>query len=273
MSEIFIYKLIDPFTQDIRYIGKTTNITRRLQAHITRCKYNKYHSAVWVKSIIDKNSKPIIEVVEICTNENWQEREVYWINYYRNIYNLTNILDGGEGCATYGRLGSPWSESQRINNKKARLGKPVNHTPLGKINRANGIRKYYDNNKIPILQYDLDGNFLKEWPSAIDAGNSLSINYNNINRACKNPKNRASNYLWRFKENNIQIKIHKYDKTSSYNFKQIIQFDKNNTFIKEFSSIKDAAFYTKITRTSICNCLQGRSKVAGGFIFKYKENN
>ena len=43
--------------------------------------------------------------------------------------------------------------------------------------------------------------------------------------------------------------------------------------IIEFPSISIASKETKILKTSIINCLKGRSKKAGGFIWSYKNEN
>lgn len=197
---IYIYRLIDPFTLDTRYVGKAVNLERRFKAHISRCKRGKYHSALWIKGLLNKGKRPIIEVIEECAEADWQDREKYWIERYRKDYDLTNISSGGEGGASYGRLGKPWSDEHRKNNKKARFGKTVNHTAEGDKNRASGIRRFYANNKKVVIQYDLDGIFVKEWESSVDAGKELSINYSNINKNCNGLRNKAGGYLWKFKE-------------------------------------------------------------------------
>lgn len=200
MKSIYIYKLTDPLTQEIRYIGKTTNISRRFNAHINRCTTKKIHSAVWIKSLIDKGVKPIIEIIESCDENNWEEREIYWIKFYKEKYDLTNILPGGGNTATYGRLGKPWTEQQRINNRKARLGMRVIHTEESNKKRAEGVRKYNDARKTPVYQYSLDGIFLRKWDSAVDAQNELGIK--NILRVCKSDRHKMSGgYIWSFKNN------------------------------------------------------------------------
>lgn len=51
----------------------------------------------------------------------------------------------------------------------------------------------------------------------------------------------------------------------------IIQLTKSGEFIKEWPSATEAGRQLGIIRTSICNCLKGYSKSAGGYIWKYKE--
>ena len=86
----YIYTLKHPITNEVRYVGKTINIQRRYKQHL----YDKRHShkASWIKSLKAENLKPILTVIEECTEENWIEREKYWISQYDN---LTNLREGG----------------------------------------------------------------------------------------------------------------------------------------------------------------------------------
>lgn len=269
MRTIYIYTLKDPISNDIRYIGKTTNPKDRLNAHITRSKNNKYHSARWVKSVLNKGLRPVLEVIEECTENNWVEREKHWIAYYRELFDLTNILDGGEGGATFGRLGKPWTKEQHAANKIARTGLNVNHTKEGDENRSKGRRKYFDKNKKPVLQYDLDGKFIKEWASAVDAGKELKTHHSDITRSCKKENLTSIGFMWKYKENNIKTKIKPYVKVSASN-KAVVRLTKDDKEIDEFKSLSDVKRILGISVTNICNCLTGRSKTAGGFKWKYK---
>lgn len=86
---VYIYTLSHPITNEVRYVGKTINIKRRYKQHL----YDKRttHKANWIQSLRKKGLKPVLTIVEIC-EENWQEREVFWISQFDN---LTNFLPGG----------------------------------------------------------------------------------------------------------------------------------------------------------------------------------
>lgn len=269
MRKVFIYCLKDPVDDNIRYVGKTTNMKKRLRAHINRSRNNKYHSAMWISSLLKNGLEPKIELIEECLNCEWQERERYWIKYYGELFDLTNHLEGGEGCATYGRLGKPWSKQQHINNKKARVGLKINQNDKNG-NRKKAIRKYFNSIKKPICQYNLDGDFIEEWESAVDAGKGLNLSHSNITQACKGKKERCGEFMWRYKGDNITLNIGKYIEPIKHNVLSIIQLNKDIEFIDEFKSISEASKVTNIKRTSIINCLKERSKTSGGFIWKYK---
>jgi hypothetical protein len=98
MKNIYIYCLKDG--NDVRYIGKTTNLKRRLSAHISEAKRLKGRRYVlnWIFNMLSNNKKPTIHYIEVCNENSWQERERYWISYYRKLIpNLCNNYDGGLG--------------------------------------------------------------------------------------------------------------------------------------------------------------------------------
>ena len=101
--DIFIYKLIDPITEEIRYIGKTNNPKNRLNSHIYRAKTSDsvQHVLFWIKSLINKGFKPQMEVIETCCQETWSDREIYWIAKHKEMgCRLCNHQKGGGSCLT-----------------------------------------------------------------------------------------------------------------------------------------------------------------------------
>lgn len=95
----FIYSLSDPNTGKVRYIGKTNNLKYRLWAHVTDATTDRRnsHKCNWIKLLLKENKRPIISVIEEVPMEIWQEREIYWINKFKeNGENLVNMTDGGE---------------------------------------------------------------------------------------------------------------------------------------------------------------------------------
>lgn len=105
-------------------------------------------------------------------------------------------------------------------------------------------------------------------------------NLPNINHKDNNPKNNSiTNLEWCTQSYNIKYS-YKYGNSKPtrgcfkkgnkpHNLKSINQLTLDGKFIKNFSSIKEAALSTKILRTSINNCLRNFSKTAGGFKWEY----
>lgn len=79
---VFIYSLNCPFTNQVKYVGKTQNtLVNRLSAHVTM-KGSNFEKELWIKSLKGKNAKPTINLLEITDTESWQKRERHWINHF-----------------------------------------------------------------------------------------------------------------------------------------------------------------------------------------------
>ena len=63
--------------------------------------------------------------------------------------------------------------------------------------RKNGINNKYNK---AVLQYDLNGNFIKEYHSQAYASKVTTIQQSNISSACRNKIKTAGGYIWKFKE-------------------------------------------------------------------------
>lgn len=90
----YIYTLLDPDTDEVRYVGVTKNLKMRFGNHL-HAKTDD-HRGHWVQSLLEKNKKPKMVAIEQVSNDEWQEREIYWIEYYRSLgCNLVNSAPGG----------------------------------------------------------------------------------------------------------------------------------------------------------------------------------
>jgi len=96
-EKYYVYCLVDPFNDKVRYIGITKNIESRFKQHIKESKRgNKNHRCNWIRSVLDKGELPKVCIIEEVNFEEKFEREKYWISYYGRE-NLVNGTDGGEG--------------------------------------------------------------------------------------------------------------------------------------------------------------------------------
>lgn len=126
---MFIYALADPNTNQVRYVGKSINATRRLADHMRTARNGgKTHRDCWIRSL---NCRPNLIVLEEVTEENWQDREKFWIASYPN---LTNHTAGGEGIDS--------STASRINK-----GRPVTDATKKKMSIA--LKRRYQADGLP----------------------------------------------------------------------------------------------------------------------------
>lgn len=103
MKQCTIYGLYDPFTNELRYIGKTIQtVELRLRAHLKPSStVARTHLYNWIRKLLDCGEKPIIRAIDIVSIEEQDNAERYWIAHYRQQgYNLTNYTDGGTGGLT-----------------------------------------------------------------------------------------------------------------------------------------------------------------------------
>jgi hypothetical protein len=101
-----IYGLLDPSTDEIRYVGRSSSGLKRAKHHLQRSVLSKdfTHKGHWLRKL---GTAPGVLVLEDCSREDLAEREVWWIAFGRSEgWPLTNETDGGEGGHT-GRRFTP----------------------------------------------------------------------------------------------------------------------------------------------------------------------
>jgi predicted GIY-YIG superfamily endonuclease len=118
---VYIYSLVDPRDNKVKYIGKTVNLEKRMEQHLYWFTGTNPRKERWIQKLKDKGFKPEMAVIEECNQSNWMEREKYWIAYYREVCpDLTNIADGGENswdCAE--------ARNSRVRKIAARTGAEI----------------------------------------------------------------------------------------------------------------------------------------------------
>lgn len=97
----FIYGLRCPIEREILYVGKTKDLKNRLRQHLTGELARKSKKTSWIKSLLRKNLKPELIVLEKCSKENVDEREIYWISRYSQNPKNKNMTIGGTGGVTH----------------------------------------------------------------------------------------------------------------------------------------------------------------------------
>ncbi len=104
------------------------------------------------------------------------------------------------------RDGYEWNDSQdyRIILKAARKRGnnfwESKNTKEQKAHMLKMMQASIDKRSIAILQYDLDGNFIKEWKSQSQAARTLEIYQGNIWKVLKGMRKQAGGYSWKYKK-------------------------------------------------------------------------
>jgi predicted GIY-YIG superfamily endonuclease len=71
LDKTFIYTLKDPITDEIKYVGKSDDPKSRLVEHLKKSKYTKTYKNNWIISLLDKDLKPILEILDVVDVDNW----------------------------------------------------------------------------------------------------------------------------------------------------------------------------------------------------------
>lgn len=150
-----IYGLIDPITNQLKYIGLTTRGFNRIREHsmpsVLRQTRN-LHKKVWLSSLLEIKVQPEVIIIESFDNDlnflslNYEiqkqilgRTEEFWIAYFKSIgCNLVNATLGGETPK-----GFKWSDEDKRRMSIQRKGRKL--TEQHKINISLG----HKNNKKP----------------------------------------------------------------------------------------------------------------------------
>ena len=196
----------------------------------------------------------ILEYVDDISKLN--EREEWWL---QSVDAANNPLYYNKTNKSYGPVQR--SEELKKLHSKFMTGRKASYETRKQMSISNlnkGIKA--------VLQYDLQGNFIKEWTSVTEATKLLNLSNGRISSCCRGIGKTANGYIWRFKnnplQNNFKLNPHKSGKVT-------LQFDLQGNFIKEYKSASEAIRQTGIK--GILQNLSGKYKTTGGFIFKYKK--
>ncbi len=188
-----IYILRDPENLKIRYVGQTIKtLEYRLNEHIQDSKRHKYHNANWIKSILKRNLKPLIELLEECELDKLNEREIYYIAFLSIDNNLNNIQKGG-------REGSFIKHDEKAKRKISEFMRTYKKSQEHIDKMTLALSK-------PVHQYDLEGNFIKTFVLQKEF-EEIGILKDTITSACRR-EGTSNGYNWRYyKKDKIIPKI------------------------------------------------------------------
>lgn len=237
-EKTFIYILIDPRTNEVRYVGKSNNPKKRLFAyHIPQSKLKRTHKECWIYSLINKNLSPILKIIEETDLNNWCDREKYYIKHYlESGCNLVNATDGGDS----------YNFTDETRQKLSQVLK--NHPSHSK----------------QVFQFDCNCNMINNYPSIAEASRITKISSSNICNAINGKLCMAGNYYWSYvKEFKIK-NISKYKRT-------VYQIDDFGNLVNEYKSIIEASKSIGRHPSSIQSALDVNNRKSGNFYWLSKD--
>lgn len=265
-----------------KFIYKTTNnINGKIYIgqHITDRLSDGYKgSGIVIEQAFKKYGKhnfkmDILEFYEGDSKEEFNNLERSYIEKFDSInpeigYNRTLCCGGGFlGEEVYKKRFYRHSEEAKRKISIANKGKVISKESiekmrkikLGKINNNRKKKTIEERKKRvisrkrerPILQYDLNGNFIREWESVCEAGKFYGLCYgaSAIKVACDNPNRTCKGFKWKYKETNEEREnVEVVSAKRSYEVKhprkgnmRIEQYDKDMNLINVYDSVRNAA--------------------------------
>lgn len=232
---VSIYTLSDPRTGEVRYVGQTHRPLKfRYWAHVNPRPQDRTHNANWIKHLRKDGLRPIIELIEEVPDEEWVLWEKYWIAQFKCWgFRLNNHSFGGD-------------------------------SEKGVVLSNESMRKLREGCKKRKISKEERDKFGARWKGKKRSRESVlksvetrkKLGCFNISEATKEKVRKA-----------------KLGKPLLKRRVKILQYDKEDNFIKEWSGIVEASKELKLLHGSIDNCLAGKTKTAGGFKWKYKQIN
>ena len=127
-------------------------------------------------------------------------------------------------------------------------------------------------NPINVYQYDLDGNFIKEYPSQIIASEQINVSEASLRRHIWGLRQTCGGFIF---TQIFHIKLPKrlLPKKSRINntSKKIVQYDLNGNFVKEWNKPKEITDTLNIKYKTLHACLNEDNDTCNGFKWKYKD--
>lgn len=274
IGNIYVFQNID---NGKIYVGKTIQGTKIRWSEHKRNAFNKkvinyFYNAIRKYGWEKFNKYVVFQTCELESKKEANkiiiEKEKFFINLFNSNdsnfgYNLT---DGGKGIVGYKHTDE--SKKKMSDKRKGEL-----HPNFG---------NYNNNTSFKILQFDLNFNLIKEWPSMAQIERELGYKSNNISRCCNNKIKTYKNFIWikkkDFKEGCFSTKIERVDimrtSISKYatNNKAVLQYNFLGKFIKKYSSSSDAARELKCDSSLISNAANGKFIHGKNFIWIFKKD-
>lgn len=228
----YIYGLVDPRNDKIRYIGKAVNPKSRLRGHIYESKDLEVtnYRIKWIRKLTSLGLKPKMIILKVCSSEDFEKYETEYIKLYTEN-KLTNSDENGQGNKNRKR--------EVLDRQSEKAG-----------------RKVY--------QYDLNGNFIKEYRSVRFAAKELSLNHGNITRCCNGIFKHTGSFIFKYEMSNI-LKL----KNPNAVKKIIIEVDLNSLEVDRWNSIMECSRSTGIDNGNLSRVCNGIKNNIKGRYFKF----
>lgn len=284
--------IILSITNGKRYIGSAVNLRERKNLHFSELK--RRHHNKHLQNHYNKYGKDDLYfgILEFCSKENLISREQYYLDFLSPEFNIDPIAGS--------RLGAKFTKvhKNKISTKLKEFyltgeGEKKRKDPEYKEKQKERGKKAWATEELKLKNKEAQR---KGWTTEARSNFSKIRIEISKNIETKEKMSEASKQMWKDPEFRIKVKnSHKkywenispeelhfrvgglIEARENPKLRQafiekvshpVNQFDKQGNFIKTYSSQKEASYQTKVDPTNISDCVNSRTKTAGGFIWK-----
>ena len=204
----------DDFPEDVRYVGVTTQtLNQRFSEHKYKATSEKFRSQPvhkWMYSKFQQEIGVQIKYLDECIESLWEEREKYWIKFYKDAgARLLNLQLGGSGVIT-----------KEMRNIYGRTRSILAH-------------------QIPVAAYDkVTGKEFMRFNSGVEAAKYFNVDKTTINDALDKPNRSSCGYRWK-RLPKTEFIIENSLRNKDYNKRiEVCQYDLDGNFVKKYLSVR-----------------------------------
>lgn len=205
MVNIGIYRIRNRVNQK-SYIGKSVNLHKRKNDHLSDLKGNKHHNTYLQRSW-DKYGEENFEfsILERCAESVLNEKEVYYISKYKTNnaefgYNLTDGGDGSQGFKHTEESKRKISEVQIGKKLSEEHKKKISDNHKGKIPKnINILLESNIKQMISIIQFNSTGDKVQDWESIQRCSRETGLLATNIVKCLKGNHKTCGGYVFIYK--------------------------------------------------------------------------
>lgn len=245
----FIYKITNTQNGKV-YIGQTIYpVEWRWKTHLTSAYNQRYgdHNVLFHRAIRKHGIDAFtVEIIEECDNSKLNEREIFWIAYYKSFGEKGyNISRGGGGYRKYddADILREWNLGYSISDISRRIGcgrgtVRARLISAGITNEEFRVRAdiaIKEGKQKRVYQYDKNGNYLKCFYSVTEAAKEVKRNKANIAAAANGQIKSVGGYLWSYEKKETLNPI-----ADKKGFSLVGKYDKDGKLLVIYTSLSSA---------------------------------
>lgn len=277
MEKAGIYRIVNTLTKKY-YLGSALDLDRRKKAHLNKLKNNKHHSKK-LQNSFNKYGEGVFvfEIMEqvYFPNDYSNAIKIEYLQcleqYYLDLYILYKLGYNMSSKTDYPAVKRTKESLEKARNTRVRNGTTMSQETKFKISVAlknsekwkSQHKEMSENRRQPVYQYDLEGNFIKEWEHRQKVCEVFLIKYQNLDAVIFGKNNQIAGFMF---------KNYKLDKIAAFRNRKIkkvvvLELKTNKEIV--FNSSKQCEHELNLKKGTIAGCIRLQKTHKKIYFFKY----